>query len=168
MVSTDEQEVGIRATLPVAWEIRFVREQPDGPVPEESPIQVKFNLTLARPHARHLIVALQAIIGGLAWSELIVAYRMAYFIKGEIDDASLRKMLHQLGTHTGPAALYPFVREAVASTTQRAGLSGIALPIMDFARIKWETPIELPEPEAAAPEEFLQPLEKIGQPAATD
>jgi preprotein translocase subunit SecB len=157
--ATGEQRIGVQATLPGLWELRFARTESDEPSNSGKPPQLRLNLTLARPHDRHLIVALEVTAKAPAWSELSVSYRMAYFVRGMLDEQPLRDLLYDLGTRTGPAALFPFIREAIATATQRAGLAGVMLPMMDFGQLKWEDPIKLPEPQEAAPPEFLEPLQ---------
>lgn len=153
-------EILVQGITPELWELRFVRKAPEGPAPTQVPVEIQLNLTLSRPHSRHLVARLAVEIEGPIWSNFAVAYHTGYFVRGEVKDDELHAVLLQLGTRSAPLVLYPFVREAVVSTAQRAGGLAVNVPMMDFSSVEWNPPIGLPEPEGETPPEFLEPLKE--------
>jgi len=152
----------IGITEPSLWEITFKRL-------DESVVsanaRVQYQLELFSNNTHHLGVQLRVVISGIPWAEEVSAVcRTAFVVRTRIEDDQARKLtLHALGTVIGPKLLYPFLREALLSVSQKSGAKPIVLPLATLEEL---SDIELPNVTEEPPPEWFLPAEEVPKPNA--
>jgi len=76
--------------------------------------------------------------------EIEATYRARFQIISTEEVEDLEVTLKTVAARIAPAALYPFVREVIASTLQRAGVSLPLLPVLNFGAMFDPETVELP------------------------
>ena len=152
----EDFRVELDAGAPELTRVLFARD-PSVVPPEDYEYELKFNLGMVRPHARHLVVELNAVISNVPWTlrnQIVVSYRTHYLIRGRTSPAAGEAIVLDLARRIAPSALFPFIRETVHSITSKAG-SALMLPMVDWGTA-FPADLEMPDPQGETPPEFLE------------
>jgi preprotein translocase subunit SecB len=91
-----------------------------------------FSLELSRFSTNRLGVELTVEIKDFAPLQILAAYRCVFAIESDSELGDVEQELRLVAAQIGPSALYPFLREAIASTVAKAGLPAVVPPIVNF------------------------------------
>jgi len=105
-------------------------------IPPGHPVEFKLNLGLNRLGENVLGVELSLQIANVPGLALNVAYRAVVEVADPpTDPIALNAAMKQIGGRVAPSLMYPFIRETVVSSLQRALLTAIVPPIVNFANV---------------------------------
>lgn len=160
-------ELPIIMSSPKLWALRFSRteahdEAHDEPEAQKSPLS--FNLGFARPARDQLGVEFTVELSHEGAADILVTYRADFKLEPEEgQDVDYDAAFRQIGGSVAPAAIYPFMREVVASAASRAGLPPILLPVINFRHFFKPEDISVPsfveaEDNALEPEDALSAI----------
>jgi preprotein translocase subunit SecB len=121
----------------------------------KSEIQTEFTLNLYSLHKHHLTVELKTRVTAV-WARVAVAYRVAFVLSGKLSESDRFLAMKELGSQIGPSMLFPFVREAITSVSQKSGMPPLTIPLIDLEQF---ADIEIPESENEPPSELLEAVE---------
>lgn len=160
-----QAEVELRMTTPHLWRLQFEKKPKESPALAEpadmTKIEVHFGLQLARVSMNGLGVELSATVDGHPDATMEVAFRARYMLAGSWKDLApdeLESRLGEIARGVAPAALYPYLREALGSASARAGIEPILLPIVDFRSFFASEEVEVPPAsEGATRDETAEP-----------
>ncbi len=132
-----KSEPGIR--LVAGPELTALEVRKEDTVREFAPdhqVEFRLNLGLNRLGPNVLGIELSVQITNLPGVTLAVAYRSVIEIDNPpTDPDALTHALRQVGGRVAPSLMYPFIREAVVSSLQRAQLPAFVPPIVNFANV---------------------------------
>lgn len=135
---------GVRISAPklVALEFAFTGEA----LPEE-PLNVEFGLSLHRFGALELGVEFSVEIKEVPDLTARVAFRMIFsLVEGSPEASNPELALRLVAARMAPVAMYPFMREALASVSQKALLEPLLLPVRNIGAMWDPEGIVLPAP----------------------
>lgn len=145
---TPDRPPELRLSPPELWRLEFARKEPAGEVDESTELPLVFGLALNRVAVNKLGIELSVELKDFPPLTILVAYRSVFELDSTETGAALERDLKHIAAQVGPAALYPYVREAVSSTVARAGLPPLVPPIVNFRNVFDPDEVTLP----AAPE----------------
>ncbi len=137
---------GVRVSQPRLSEIAFRWE---GEGDESFPESAKFEFTLAfqRFDSFQLGVEFRATVVDVPDFHAEAAFRAVFVLDPESPEGKDPDMALQLiAVRMAPVTLYPFCREALVSTAQRAGLTRFTPPIANVGLLWSPDEIEIPPP----------------------
>jgi hypothetical protein len=109
-------------------EARFVDGSAEGEPVRWETVELEIAADVRRPSPRTVIVALRVRAGEDAPVVLDVTYACDFELSDELEGEALQGVCRELALETGPALLYPYVREEVSRLTERSRLGRLVLP----------------------------------------
>jgi preprotein translocase subunit SecB len=137
-------QVPLNISPPELNHLRFERKQGKGPEAGEFQVPLSTGLSVARFSEDEIGVELSVGIHDLPAFDIEASYRARFQIVSTEEFEDLETALKTVAARIAPAALYPFVRETLASTLQRAGISLPLLPVLNFGAMFEPATVELP------------------------
>ncbi len=125
----------IKISSPELVRLIFVRDESAEDITSWGNIQMQFQVGVARLGMHRIGIELQVELKDLPATECKVAYRAGFAIQQsekKTENQAIEKDLRDIVLLLAPATLYPFLREAVASTAARASLPPLVLPLVNF------------------------------------
>jgi hypothetical protein len=118
----------------------------DGTGELPQPITVQFELEVSRTDPFGIEVEFTTRVLNVEGLVAHATYRVGFMLdprspEGQDPEDALRKLTCRIA----PVTLYPFCREALTSTAQRAGLSNFVTPITNVGALWSEEEITIPE-----------------------
>jgi hypothetical protein len=114
--------------------------------PELTTSEVEYTLGLHRFGRSEIGVEFGIRIEGVPDLEAEVSYRMIVSLKdGSSEAENPDTALRQIAARLAPVAIYPFLREGLASVATRAGIRDLILPIQNVGALFSPDEISLPE-----------------------
>lgn len=146
---------GVRTSAPTLSRIEF--EFSGQALPAEFELNTEFGLSVHRFSLLEIGIEFSVSIVEVPELQLAAAYRMVFRLDPEFPEAKdPEKAFKQVAARLAPLAMYPFLREVLASTALKAGLPQVVLPIQNVGDLFEAESIEVPpsptEEEAIAPE----------------
>lgn len=138
-------QVPVAVSPPELWRLEFERRQPQkGEQLDADEVSINTGIALTRLGPAEIGVEFAFEAPNLPVGRISVAYRAKFKLEAteEVDD--LEETLRSISARLAPSTLYPFVREAVASTFARAGFPPLMLPILDFGKMYSPEEMEVP------------------------
>lgn len=135
----------VRISPPQLWAFEFVREDVDN-IPEQwVNLPFAFRLGLARPEAKRLDIELLTEIKETPGLRVSVTYRATFEIDAsDTGPEALERELRIIAANIAPSALFPFIRETIATASIKAGLPPLLPPIINFQNLFDPDTVELP------------------------
>lgn len=138
---------GVTITAPALYSLRF--EWKGGPDPDVSRATTEYSLSVVRFEPLQLGIQFGATVIGIPDLEASAWFRMIVTLRPESPEAAdPDRAFRQLAARVGPVAMYPFIREAIASAAMKAQLPGLVLPIANVGGLFDEDEITIPPPDA--------------------
>lgn len=94
-----------------------------------------FSLGLSRFALQTLGVELAVEIKDFAPLQILAAYRCVFSLEVEGELGEVDEDLRMVAAQIGPNALYPFLREVIASTVAKAGMLPLVPPVVNFRTV---------------------------------
>lgn len=141
----EKHDAGLKLSTPELWHLSFTRHELSEAFSSEFP-PLLFGLGLNRISFRALGVELSVEIKDFAPLSLRATYRSVFELADSVDPHEVDSQLRFVAAQLGPSALYPFIRETVVTTAQKAGLPPLLPPIVNFRSVFDPGQISLPEP----------------------
>lgn len=135
---------GVEVSSPKLVDLAFRFEGEDLPDP---PFNITYSIALHRFTALRLGVQFGAEIVDIPDFTARAVYRMIFTLKPESPEAADPE--HAFGiiiARMAPVAMYPFIREALASISQKALLPALILPVQNVGSLWKVGELELPAP----------------------
>ncbi|HEX6913022.1 MAG TPA: hypothetical protein VF142_21615 [Longimicrobium sp.] len=149
-MTNDQSEVvarwgeGVRVGPPLLHALSF---QYDGSVGGElpQPIKVQFEIGVVRLAELALGVEFTSRVIEIPELTASATYRVEFVLEpGSPEAEQPERALRLLACRIAPVTLYPFCREALTSTAQRAGLTRFVTPITNVGALWEEDEIQIP------------------------
>ncbi|HEX9939013.1 MAG TPA: hypothetical protein VGB15_17865 [Longimicrobium sp.] len=139
---------GVRITAPALASLHFDWEGSRATLEQqEAPMQVEYVLNLSRFNRLAMGVGFGLHVVGIEGLTASAVFRMTAELDPDSSEASEPETaFRQFAARIAPLAIYPFVREALASAAIRANLPSIVLPITNVGSVFTPDEIELPDP----------------------
>jgi preprotein translocase subunit SecB len=151
----DKHDPGLKLSTPELWHLSFTRHELNEVFSSEFP-PLLFGLGLNRISSHSLGVELSVEIKDFAPLSLRATYRAVFELADTVDPEAVDSQLRFVAAQLGPSALYPFIRETVVTTAQKAGLPPLLPPIVNFRSVFDPNQISLPEPIASGNTEGVE------------
>jgi hypothetical protein len=136
---------GIEISPPQLHKLTFVFDGPS--IPPGSPYRTEFDLELSRFGLRELGVQFGVKLAGLEGLEAYASFRMVFKIPENSPHVGHEEnVFRALAARVGPMAMFPFIREALATAAIKAHVLGVLLPIMNVGGLYDPEQIKLPPP----------------------
>jgi len=120
-------------------------------IPEGFQVEFKLDLGLNRLGANVLGIELSMQIVNVPGVSIHVVYRSVFEIENPpAEPKALDGALRQIGGRVAPSLMYPFIREAIVSSLQRALLPTFVPPIVNFATVFDVANLTVPEAPVAS------------------
>ncbi|MDR6195352.1 protein-export chaperone SecB [Siphonobacter sp. SORGH_AS_0500] len=87
--------------------------------------------SVAQRHQVNVLVELTKSQDENPWIKMAVNTAGMFEIVGKVEDSSIENFAQI----NGPAILYPFIRETIASITSKAGIPTVLLPPLNFVEM---------------------------------
>lgn len=137
---------GVRITPPALHNLVF--EWDGDEEPDRKDAETEYSLALQRFGPLELGVQFGASITGVPGLEARASFRMVFALEPDSPEAQdAEKAFRLMAARLAPQAIYPFVREALASTALRAQLLGLVLPVTNVGGLFNADEIEIPPVE---------------------
>jgi hypothetical protein len=144
---------GVRISQPRLSNLEFSWDGvPEAAIP--NPVKFEFSMGFQRFSVYELGVEFRATLEEVPDLTASAAYRVTFALDPESPEGrEPEKALRQIAARMAPVTLYPFCREALVSTAQRAGLLNVNAPISNVGLL-WEPgELDIPAPDEDGDEE---------------
>jgi preprotein translocase subunit SecB len=134
--SASTRKVELRmSSPPELWRLSFTRDDAASTTEIDDAPPLLFSLGLSRFAANSLGVELTVEIKDFAPLHVLATYRCVFVVEVEGEPGDIDRELRTVAAQIGPNALYPFLREAIASTVAKAGLPPLVPPVVNFRSV---------------------------------
>ena len=139
---------GVRITAPALASLHFDWQGSRAPLEQhEGSLQVEYVLNVYRFDRLTIGVGFGVHVVGIDELTASAVFRMTAQLDPDSPEAGEPETaFRQFAARVAPLAIYPFVREALASAAIRANLPSVVLPITNVGGIFTPDEIELPDP----------------------
>jgi hypothetical protein len=139
-------DIGVDASPPKLHRLEFVHEEE--PIPEGTQATIEYQLSVHRFSHLSIGVEFGASVQNVPGVAARAAFRMVFAIRPDSTDADdPERAFRSLAGRIAPVAMYPFIREALASAAVRAQLPELFLPIANVGALYDPDSIEIPAAE---------------------
>ena len=131
-----DAQLGIELVSHRLDELHFMREGQPDPGGPARPVDIQVQLSVSEPEGESLSVR----VGLRMKDPSVMSIDAAYIVVLRMTDqflfeGSVEEEWKKIASRLAPVILYPFLRETIASTLQKAGLEVPMTPILDFRRV---------------------------------
>lgn len=138
---------GVRITAPALASLHFEWDGSQAALTLDGPMQVDYVLNVYRFDRLSVGVGFGLHVIGIEGLTASAVFRMKAELEPDSPEASEpESAFRQFAARVAPLAIYPFVREALASAAIKANLPAVVLPITNVGGVFTPDEIELPEP----------------------
>lgn len=146
--STNAWGEGVRITAPALASLQFDWQGSRAAIEQrEGQLEVEYVLSISRFDHLSIGVAFGIHVIGIEGLTASAIFRMTAELEpGSPEASEPETAFRQFAARIAPPAIYPFVREALASAAIKANLPWIVLPITNVGGVFTPDEIDLPDP----------------------
>lgn len=137
---------------PQMWEVHLERTDAEA-VPAGESGALAFELGFLRGPDNDVGVQLTVTVRDVPGAIISAAFRATFRLETTEGEADVETRMKMVAGHVAPSVIYPYIREAISTVAQRAGLRSVTLPIINFSTFFSLDEIDFPPAPTEAPSE---------------